>query len=73
VGVNKISATSFYHRLREIIRDRLAEEAGELAGEVEVDEICFGLTVSKTAGCETAERMGAAALRSRSRSGISYA
>ena len=42
VGVNKISATNFYHRLREIIRDRLAEDAGELAGEVEVDESYFG-------------------------------
>jgi transposase len=42
VGVNKITATNFYHRLREIIRERLAEEAGELAGEVEVDESYFG-------------------------------
>mgnify|MGYP000450294282 CR=1 FL=1 len=42
VGVNKISATNFYHRLREIIYDKLLEEAGELAGEVEVDESYFG-------------------------------
>lgn len=37
VGVNKISATNFYHRLRQIIHVRLAEETGELAGQVEVD------------------------------------
>ncbi len=42
VGVNKISATNFYHKLREVIYDRLLEEAGELAGEVEVDESYFG-------------------------------
>jgi transposase len=42
VGVNKISATNFYHRLRQIIHERLAEEAGELAGEVEMDESYFG-------------------------------
>jgi transposase len=42
VGVNKISATNFYHRLRQIIHERLEEEAGELAGEVEVDESYFG-------------------------------
>jgi transposase len=42
VGVNKISATDFIHRLREIIYDKLLEEAGELAGEVEIDESYFG-------------------------------
>ena len=42
VGVNKITATNFYHRLRLIIAERLAEEASELAGEVEVDESYFG-------------------------------
>jgi transposase len=38
VGVNKISTVNFYIRLPLIISARLAEEAGELAGEVEVDE-----------------------------------
>lgn len=42
VGVNKITATQFYHRLRVVIADRLVEEAAELAGEVEVDESYFG-------------------------------
>ncbi|MEM9168112.1 MAG: IS1595 family transposase [Pseudomonadota bacterium] len=42
VGVNKITATQFYHRLRVIIAERLAEEAAELAGEIEVDESYFG-------------------------------
>jgi len=44
VGVNKISATGFYHKLREIIYDQLLEEVGELAGEVEVDESYTRLT-----------------------------
>jgi transposase len=42
IGVNKITATAFYHKLRVVIFERLAEEAGELAGEVEVDESYFG-------------------------------
>ena len=42
VGVNKITATHFYHRLRVVISDWLAEEAAELAGEIEVDESYFG-------------------------------
>ncbi len=42
IGVNKITATNFYHRLRLIIAERLAQEASELAGEVEVDESYFG-------------------------------
>jgi len=42
VGVNKITATQFYHRLRIVIAERLAEEAAELAGEIEVDESYFG-------------------------------
>ena len=42
VGVNKITATNFYHRLRRVIAERLTEEAAELAGEVEVDESYFG-------------------------------
>lgn len=42
VGINKISATNFYHKLRLIIYDRLIEETAELAGEVEVDESYFG-------------------------------
>ncbi len=42
IGVKKITATNFYHRLRLVIAERLAEEASELAGEVEVDESYFG-------------------------------
>lgn len=41
-GVHRNSATAFYRRLREVIAARLAEEALELAGEVEVDESYFG-------------------------------
>ena len=40
--MNKISATNLYHRLRQIIHERLAEEADELAGQVEMDESYFG-------------------------------
>lgn len=42
VGVNRHTATLFYHKLREVIAARLAEEAPFLAGEVEVDESYFG-------------------------------
>jgi len=41
VGVNKITAAYFFHRLREIIAWQL-DEASPLAGEVEVDESYFG-------------------------------
>lgn len=34
VGVNKITAMRFYHRLRAVIAERLAEESAELAGEI---------------------------------------
>ena len=43
VGVNRHTATLFFHKLRELISARLAEEAPELlSGEVEVDESYFG-------------------------------
>lgn len=43
VGVNRNTATSFYHRLREVIADNLSRSAPELlAGEVELDESYFG-------------------------------
>ena len=42
IGVNKDTAATFYHRLRTVIAENLAAEAGELAGEVEVDESYFG-------------------------------
>jgi transposase len=42
VGVNRNTATLFYHRLRGVIAEKLAEDAAELAGEVEVDESYFG-------------------------------
>lgn len=42
VGVNKITATQFYHRLRVVIAEKLGEEAAELTGEVEVNESYFG-------------------------------
>lgn len=46
VSVNKDPAAGFYHRLRLVIAWRLAGEAaelaGELAGEVEVDESYLG-------------------------------
>ena len=42
VGVNRHSATLFYHKLREVIAGRLAHEAPDLNGEVEADESYFG-------------------------------
>ena len=42
IGVNKDTAATFYHRLRIVIAKNLAAEAGDLAGEVEVDESYFG-------------------------------
>ena len=42
VGVNRHTATLFYHKLREVIAKRLECEEPELCGEVEVDESYFG-------------------------------
>jgi len=43
VGVNRHTATLFFHKLREAIFDHLAAEAPELvSGEVELDESYFG-------------------------------
>jgi transposase len=43
VGVNRHTATLFFHKLREVIATRLADEAlVHLGGEVEVDESYFG-------------------------------
>jgi transposase len=41
-SVNRNTAILFFHKLRELIADRLAEEAPFLDGEVEVDESYFG-------------------------------
>ena len=41
-GVNRNTAILFFHKLREVIAARLAEEAPFLDGEVEVDESYFG-------------------------------
>ena len=41
-GVNRHTATLFYHKLRETIADRLAAEAPALEGDIEVDESYFG-------------------------------
>src|SRR5215510_16345528 len=41
VGVNKNTAALFYHRLREIIAARIADES-PIQGEVELDESYFG-------------------------------
>jgi transposase len=43
-GVNRNTAILFFHKLREVIVDKLAEEAPFLDGEVEVDESYFGGT-----------------------------
>jgi len=42
VGVNRNTVTQFYHRLRDIIAQKLSEEWTEFAGEIEVDESYFG-------------------------------
>ena len=41
VGVNRHTATLYFHKLRELIAAKLAAEAPALAGEVEVDESYF--------------------------------
>src|ERR1700734_2133288 len=41
-GVNRNTATLFYHKLRELIAAKLAEESPFVAGEIEVDESYFG-------------------------------
>ena len=41
-GVHRNSVTLFYHKLRELIVARLAEEAPLFSGEIEVDESYFG-------------------------------
>jgi len=42
VGVNRNTAILYFHKLRETIAARLAEETPFLAGEIEVDESYFG-------------------------------
>ena len=42
VGVNRRTATLYYHKLRELIAARLEEEAPFSVGDVEVDESYFG-------------------------------
>ncbi len=42
VGVNRHTATLFYHKLRELIAARLEAEAPFTVGEIEVDESYFG-------------------------------
>jgi transposase len=42
VGINRNSAILFYHKLREVIAAKLAEQTPFLAGDVEVDESYFG-------------------------------
>ena len=41
-GVNRNTAILYFHKLRELIAERLADEARFLDGEMEVDESCFG-------------------------------
>jgi transposase len=41
-GVHRNSVTLFYHKLRELIAAKLAEETPSLSGEIEVDESYFG-------------------------------
>jgi transposase len=41
-GVNRNTAILFFHKLREVIAGKLAEEAPFLDGEIEVDESYFG-------------------------------
>ena len=41
MGVNKTTAAYYYHRLREIIHQAIAD-ATPFAGEIEVDESYFG-------------------------------
>ena len=42
VGVNRNTAILYFHKLREVIAAKLAEDTPFLAGEVEVDESYFG-------------------------------
>ena len=42
VGVNRHTATLYFHKLRELIASKLAEKELWLSGEVEVDESYFG-------------------------------
>ena len=42
VGINRHSATLYFHKLRELIAARLAAEAPFAVGEIEVDESYFG-------------------------------
>ncbi len=42
VGVNRRTAILYYHKLREVIFARLAHEAPDFSGEIEVDESYFG-------------------------------
>lgn len=42
VGVNRHTATLYFHKLRELIAARLAEQTPWLSGEIEVDESYFG-------------------------------
>ena len=41
-GVNRNTVILYYHKLREIIAERLAEDTPFLDGEIEVDESYFG-------------------------------
>lgn len=41
VGVNRNTATLYYHKLREIIAERIADES-PFGGEIEIDESYFG-------------------------------
>ena len=41
-GVNRNTAILFFHKLREVIAEKMAAEAPFLAGEIEVDESYFG-------------------------------
>jgi transposase len=41
-GVNRNTAILFFHKLRELIAEKLAEESPFLDGEIEVDESYFG-------------------------------
>lgn len=41
VGVNKTTASYYFHRLRQLIYDH-SDDAGLLSGEIEVDESYFG-------------------------------
>lgn len=42
LGINRNTATLFYHKLRELLASRLALETPFLGGEVELDESYFG-------------------------------